>query len=183
MHGNSLIPKKLLSKLYTHYNIIDQIEFKQFDENFDILKKFFLSTRKECYNINDRYIIEHQDTDVYIPHCSVGINLQNFFEIVKEVDIPLYTLLFYTNHFGITQEINKLCSTGYQSDRPTVIESFVTTSHIAESYTNNNIDIDQINYHALCMMGANRSHRFALYQKLQHIDPNKVAITIKGLAQ
>jgi uncharacterized protein YuzB (UPF0349 family) len=183
MYGKSLIPKKLLEKFCAHFNIIDLIHFNQFDENLNILRKFFLSTRKEYYDINDRYIIIHQDTDLYIPHCSVGINLQNFFAIVKEIDIPLSTLLFYTNHFGITQEIDRLCQYNHEKDRPTVIESFVTSTHMAKNYIEKDINIDQINYHALCMMGANRSHRFALYNKLKHIDTNTLAMTIQGLKQ
>jgi hypothetical protein len=180
MTFKSTMPTAMLNVLKSKFNIIGQAEFKQFDADWDFLENFFQTTHKETFDINDRYIFNHQDTDIYIPECRVGINFRNFFEVARKNDIPFYTILIWTNHIGIQQEIDIICANRHCTDRPTVIESFCTTSHVSDSYSNVQINIEQIQYHALSMMGANRSHRYALYNSLKHIDSSKLAISIKG---
>jgi hypothetical protein len=183
MSGIGIMPAELTSALKSHFNIIGTINFTEFDHDWNQLEHFFKQTRKETFDPLDRYIIQHQDTDIYISECSVGINLRNFFQMVKSIDIPVYTLIIWTNHIGLQQEIDILCKNQPLCDRPTLIESFCTTVHVGteDYYDNWDINADQIEIHALSMMGANRSHRFALYNSLKHIDKNKLALSIKGV--
>ena len=179
----NLIPNKLLDQLRRKFNIIGHSKFTQFDHDPDFLRNLFVSTYKPHYDSRDKYIIEHLDTDVYLPTSTVGILLQNFFEIVKELDVPLHTIILYTNHIGIQKEIDILCQSAHPNDRPTVIESFSATTHLAPKYNNIDINEDDIEYQALCMMGRNRSHRFALYHQLSGIDTTQLAMTIRGAKQ
>lgn len=174
-----MVPE-LLETLKTNFNIVGHVEFKQFDNNWDFLTNFFRRTHKQMFDVNDRYIIEHQDTDIYIPECSVGINLRNFFEIARKEDIPFYTILIWTNHLGIQKEIDSICKHRHPLDRPTVIESFCASTHVTDHYLDFAMNIEHIQYHSLSMLGAPRSHRYALYNALKHIDSNKLAISIKG---
>lgn len=173
----SSMPKELITLLNENFNIVGTIKIMDVDHNFDLLKEFFISTKKEVFEYNDRYVIEHQDTDIYIPEMSVGVNLRNFFHIVNELDIPLFTILIWTNHFGIQREIDILC----KNDKPTILESFCDILHVSNNYKNIPLSPESIKHHALSMMGATRSHRFALYNELKNEDPNKVALSIKGI--
>lgn len=175
-----MIPAELADLLTKKYNVIGNIEFKQFDHNWDHLRSFFRQTKKTKFDHRDRYVIEHQDTDIYLAEMSVGLNLRNFFEIVNELDIPLFTILIWTNHFGLQKELDILHKQCHPKDRPTVIESFCTRTHVADSYVDQDIAVDEIQHHALSMMGTNRSHRFAVYHVLKHFDPEKLAMSIRG---
>lgn len=176
-----MIPKELQIALESRYNIIGNIEFKQFDHDWGHLRNFFETTKKENFTNNDRYVIEHQDTDIYVKEMSVGVNFRNLFQIITELDIPFYTIIIWTNHYGLQKEIDLMCQHQHVKDRPTLIESFCTNTHTTEYYRDVPINIDHIQHHALSMIGANRSHRFALYNALKHVDAQKLAISIQGL--
>lgn len=181
MRSDTMIPSEIQDLLHKKYNVLGNVEFKQFDHCWENLRIFFHRTRKSIFEPQDRYVIEHQDTDIYIPEMSVGLNLRNFFQIVNELDIPLYTIIIWTNHFGLQHEIDLLCGQSHTVDRPTIIESFCARPTVADQYLDLAIDDGEITHHALCMMGANRSHRFALYHALKHVHANKLAISIKGI--
>lgn len=180
MRSDTMIPAELANLLTKKYNIIGNIEFKQFDYNWDNLRSFFRYTKKTKFDHCDRYVIEHQDTDIYLAEMSVGLNLRNFFEVVRELDIPLFTILIWTNHFGLQKELDILHGQSHVKDRPTVIESFCACTHMADNYVDQGIAVDEIQHHAISMMGVNRSHRFALYHALKHFDPEKLAMSIRG---
>lgn len=180
MHFKSqLMPVETFDLLNNKYNLIDAIAFKAFDFDWNVLRQFFFATRKSKFDPRDRYIIEHQDTDIYLDHMTVGVNLRNFFHIARDIDIPFYTLIFWTNHFGLKQEIDLLCQNRHVLDRPLVIESFCARKHVADVYQDSDISIDSISHHALSMMGHNRSHRFALYHALKNIPTDRLAISIR----
>ena len=176
----STIPKKLWSKLDSHYNIVGYANYTGFQHNIYYLKQMFAETKKEVYGINDRYIIEHRDNDVYIDSMRVGMFTHNFFDILYEFDIPAYTVLLYTNHFGIQREIDFLCARSHPNDRPTVVESFVTTEVMTDHYADIPLEPEAIKHHAICMLGKQRSHRFGLYHKLSQVPSDKLVLTIQG---
>lgn len=173
-----LIPVEISELLNSRFNIIDSLEFKQFDMDWKNLRTILTNTKKSEFSANDRYIIVHQDTDIYIHEMQVGVNLRNFFQIAAEIDIPFYTFIFWTNHFGLQQELDILCRNRHPKDRPMLIESFAATAHIGDYYTEFAVDQDQIEYHALSMIGAGRSHRYALYNEIKNIGPDKLALSI-----
>ena len=78
-----LLTNKYYNKLASVYNILDTIEFKEFDSDFDVLKDRLNQLKQEHYNVNDRVIIEHFDTDYYdykILHF--GLNLYNILTLI-----------------------------------------------------------------------------------------------------
>jgi hypothetical protein len=175
------LPEKVYNLLKKKYNVIDVISFLDFDSNFDLLKTKLLALKKDTFDVNDRIIIEHMDTDFYFEYCSVGINLLNFFNTVNDIDIPNFVFLFYTNHFGISKEINAICKDVY--DRPSVIESFISDFHYnCNGYNNIDLSIDDINHQCLCMMNAIRSHRNAMFNSIKDIPTDNLikAITINN---
>lgn len=172
------MPREIRELLDSRFNIIEVIEFKQFDQNWNHLRQVLTSTQKTVFAPDDRYIIIHQDTDIYIPEMCVGVNLRNFFQIAKKIGIPFYTFVFWTNHFGIQKEIDILCQDQHPKDRPMLIESFCATTHVGDHYRDLPVDQDQIEYHAVSMMNATRAHRYALYTEIKHFGPDKLALSI-----
>lgn len=176
-NSNLEMPVEVLKVLQDRYNILAHLNFLQFDFDFTILRDQLTTIKKQEFDPTDRIIIEHQDTDFYIKECSVGINLRNFFCVVFEIDLPLYLFVFYTNHFGLTKELDMLCQTQHVKDRPTVIESFLSTRHHDPTKIMPvDFNVDAVEFNMLCMMHLTRSHRNAVYNALQDTDSQKLAL-------
>ena len=179
MNRPSWIDPGLEAELTGAFNIIEQFETKQFDcGNMDFLISRLKATRKETFDTLDRYVIVHFDTDFY--WHGHGINLNNLFSVWKSLDLPLYTMIYYTNHHGITEEINKLCCSSHVKDRPMVIETLINLiNYQPRFYENFDANIDSIDRHGLCMLaGSQRSHRGATFNHLKHLQPSHLAMTI-----
>lgn len=154
---------KYQKAIYNKYTIIDHIHLLDVDHNFGILETQLAKTKKDYYHPTDRYIIEHFDTDYYLPDFPYGLSLYNLFTVFKRLDIPLFTMLLATNSFGIEQEVVALSPD--PTDQPTVVCTFV--NH-AEHYRDVTISADEITVPGLCMMaGVRRVHRNAMYRFLE----------------
>jgi len=167
--------------LEQQFNILSVFETKEFDcGKINRLISKLEQSKKEVYNPDDRYIVVHFDTDFY--WHGHGINLNNLFSVWTQLDIPLYTLIYYTNHYGIKKEIDQLCQGRDAFDQPTVIETMINPGNYRpQGYNEFDTDITKITHHALCLMaGTMRSHRGALYNHLKHLSPEQIAMTIKG---
>lgn len=160
--------------LYEKYKILGHIEFKTFDKDFTVLEDFLHLIKKDYFEPNERIIIEHVDTDYYLPEFPYGINLYNLVTAFRKVDIPLFTLLLFTNNFGISKELAQLAP----GEHPTVIETFIIDPHWTENYQDVKVNADNIEMPALTMLGHNRSHRNVLYHFLKENNLlDQVAVT------
>lgn len=176
-HSSVAIPDEILNLLRARYNILGLWSFFDFDYDFTILRDRLFAIKKEQFDPHDRIVIEHEDTDFYIKECSVGINVRNFFCVVRELDLPLYLFVFYTNHFGLQKEFDILCGSSNMNDRPTVIESFLTTAHHDKKRIMPvDCNFQHIEFNMLCMMNLIRSHRHAVYNALKDVDNQKLAL-------
>jgi hypothetical protein len=171
------MPEGVKNLLAKKYNIIDHFVFGEFDLNFSLLVDHLNKIRKNSFESHSRIIIEHMDTDFYFRHCAVGINLLNFFNTLKNLDYPYFVFIFYTNHIGLSKEIDLICKDVHSSNRPMVIESFIGRYHYnSNQYENYSLDLDKIQHHALCMMNLSRTHRNAVYHSLKPMSPDKIAL-------
>jgi hypothetical protein len=178
---NLEIPPTVLDVIRQKYNICDHLSFLDFDFNFDILKSRLSKLSKSSFNHNDRIVIEHMDTDYYFSECSVGVNLRNFFGVVQELDISYSRFIFYTNHFGLTREIDQLCSHSDSLDRPLIIESFLSDLHYkSDCIKPVECNFDRVQFYATCMMVLKRSHRNAMYNAIKDIDQSKLMLAINS---
>jgi hypothetical protein len=178
---NLEIPPEVLNAIRQKYNVRCHLSFLDFDFNFDILKTRLNQYKESQSSDNDRIIVEHMDTDYYFSECSVGVNLRNFFGVVQELDISYSRFIFYTNHFGLSREIDLLCRHSDPQDRPLVIESFLSTvHHKSESINLIECNFDCIQFHAVCMMVLKRSHRNAMYNAIKDIDQSKLMLAINS---
>jgi hypothetical protein len=162
--------------LQSKYSILDHVSICAFDHDFPLLERWLGRNKKSIYNANDRIIIEHFDTDYYLSGVNYGLALYNLFTVFKKLDIPFFTMLIVTNHFGIEQEIKQLALDPY--DRPTVIETFVSTLHYTNNYQDQGIDADSIIRPGLCMMGTGRVHRHAMYRFIESKLQDHVAVSM-----
>lgn len=177
-----LLTRKYFEKLNNTFNILDIIEFKEFDTDFSVLENRLTAIKKDQYLPNERIIIEHFDTDFYHHRLVYGLNLYNLIETIRKIDIPFFTIIIVTNHFGIKKEIDKILGHDEEGSIK-VIETFIlrpgyNTDLVSVIDTN----IDKITFSALSMLGAPRSHRFALYNFLEsnHL-LDKVQVSIRGI--
>lgn len=177
----SLVPAAVIELLEKKYTILDNISFLEFDYDFDILRARLSKHQKEHYDQNEKIIIAHGDTDFYFQHCDVGVNLLNFFTVVDSLDIPKFVFIFYTNHFGLSDEIRRICKD--PNDQPAIIESIITNlSYSPDGYENLPAAIDDISHQALCMMNMKRSHRYAMYHAVSELSDSIMlkSFTIKA---
>lgn len=147
--------------LYSKYKIVDRIKLLTVDYDFKLLEEWLIKSKKDFYCQNERYIIEHFDTDYYLPEFPYGVSLYNLINAFKKIDIPLFTLLIVTNSFGIKDEINALIPN--PADNPTVIYTFISQLHYTNNYNDQLVDADKITIPGICMIGRPRVHRHALY--------------------
>jgi hypothetical protein len=168
----------VLDLLSQHCNIVGGAVMQEIDHDWAAVAAWLQGMHRDQFDPADRIIVVHQDSDYYLPN-GYGINLNNLFETWTDCNIPVYTMLLYTNHFGIAQEIEQICQWRKIQDRPTIIEAPIT-EYPGANFPDPVLAADQIVLHAVSMMaGSPRSHRFALYNHLQHLSPDYLAVTIK----
>lgn len=167
--------------LFTEYfNILDQFESCEFDHDPMILFHRLKKIKKDVYDINDRYIIVMFDTDYY--WHGHGINLNNIFEIWRALDIPFFTMIIYTNNFGLTREVDDLMVNHHDKDRPLVVETFINPMNYHQATCDVfEPNINKITHHALCLMrGQERPYRYAAYTAFKDIEQDRLVMTVKG---
>lgn len=174
------IDPEFLTILKQQYNILDIVCMNNYDYKFEKLKDRLESIKQSEFGSNDRIIIMQFDSDYYI-YNQYGINLFNLFTVWKEVDLPLYLMLFYTNTHGIKNEIEFICQNYHSADQPTVIETFINPANYSDNTYINEPDlcVEQIEYHGMSLLGAHRSHRFAVYNHLKHL-AKKLVLVIRA---
>ncbi len=181
-----LLTNKYYNKLKSVYNILDTIEFKEFDLDFNVLKDRLSQIKQKHYDVNDRIVIEHFDTDYYdYSIFKFGVNLYNLMTVIKELDIPYFVFVFVTNHFGLQQEVEEILQDHPIGDRPTIIETFIIITHYNSDIVEDlPVNTQEIKHAGLSMMGRNRSHRYSLYNYLNKNNLlDEVPVSIRGFKE
>jgi len=186
MINGKTVSDNYLKKIKHKYNVVEHINMCDIDQNFHVVTDMLTTYSNTTFDINDRFLFEHFDTDFYQTNFTeIGLNLYNLIEAFLKTNTPLYTLLLITNHFGIDKEIKKLLLKHNSNDFPTVIETFINKlSYPVDFDKFKSLSNDNITKHAICMMlGTQRSHRTALFNEFKKHDLlAKVASSIKGIS-
>ena len=165
--------------LSQEYNIIDLFESKQFETNNFIrcFEECVLPTKKQIYNPEDRYILTLFDTCYYAN--TLNLFFYNFIRLWHHYDIPSYTLILYTNHFGIEKEFKSYFTRLHPADQPMVIETFFNPGNYRNPEINTTyFNTDNIDYHILGILsGAKRVHRQVLFDFLYKNCKNNSALS------
>jgi len=176
------ISKELEDKLSENFNILDKIRLYDYQHNWKLFVERINKTRKPEFAHNDRYLIDHHDTDYYMPHCPYGLAMFNFTRTCLNEDIPMHTVIIVTNHIGLKKELKLLLPD--HSGQPTIIDKcFTAFKNIRSGINLPKFDhhVHQITKHGISMMGLPRAHRHILFRQLKerHL-LNKYAVSYRS---
>lgn len=159
------------AKKYLHekFNVVLELNCRTFDGDLQVLLDALNNIKVDVFMPSDKIVISHMDTDYYDPLLPCGLTVMNIIRCMKIADIPFANLIFITNHFGIKHEFDLLLADHHPADRPTVVETLLSSILLGTNYSHTTlVDIDQIEKQSLCLMGQQRSHRVALYNFLKN---------------
>ena len=169
-----------LDYIESKFNILLKLDVRSFDYNWDLLIKNLKKIKVNEFQPNDRILICHMDTDYYDPLLPVGVVAINLVRCFNMLDIPLYLLLFVTNHYGIGTEFDLLLKNHHKMDRPTIIETLLSSSLLGNIDGTALLNVGKIEKQGLCMVGQQRSHRVALINFFKNKNLlDKVALSVK----
>lgn len=158
---------KAIDILVRNFNLITAINCKNFDTEPIILENHLRCYQNRFFDTKDKILLVHMDTDYYDPLLPCGMIPINVIRIFQNLDIPLHSLLFVTNHFGIKKEFDLLLEHQHPKDRPQIIETLLSKMTLTENYDFiQPPKFDEIEKSAMCMMKNARSHRIAFYNFL-----------------
>lgn len=158
----SMILADISEWINQNYSVIDSFQLVGVDHDFDQLEQRLLANKRDSYSPKDLIIINHFDTDYYdTQRLRGGLLLGNLIHLFKKIDIPLHTILLYTNHIGLSKEVDVLCEDYDVNDRPHIFETIIDRSMV-DVINAWPFETKNISRHALCLMGSSRSHRHAI---------------------
>lgn len=163
----SELKKEVLDIVKSRYEILDSVDLLAFDSQLDALDSVLSQYANYKFDIQQRIIILHNDTDYYTSLQSSGFTLYNLFLLIKKYNIPTEALIIFTNHHGIHNEITKLASQICHSTSIKVVYTELWGDYpddkcipLAEKdYKVNNV--------FCCLNGVSRSHRILTLCYLQ----------------
>ena len=161
---NVELHKKALDFLKSNFKIKLAMNCREFDMQPQLLAEKLKCFQNYQFDNKEKILLVHMDTDYYDPYIKYGTIPINVIRSFKNLDIPLHTLLFVTNHIGISKEFDCLLTDQHPKDHPIIIETLLSQLLLSESYDDlPEIRFDQIEKAGVCMMNQSRSHRVAFY--------------------
>ena len=154
---------KALAMLNEKFNILYATDCRDVDLDLDKLSASIDRHNKEVFSPKDRFLFVHMDTDYYDPLLPCGLFVTNLLRIFESKYIPLFPILFVTNHMGIKKEFDLLLKDHDPTDRPTIVETLLSPILLSDNFElQDDVEFDSIEKPGICMMGQRRSHRVAL---------------------
>jgi hypothetical protein len=161
----------LYQKLATKFTILDSIRLFRYFHDWEAFAKRIKQTHKEVYAHRERYLIDHSDTDYYLPKCPYGLNMFNLVRTCLYEDIPMNTLIIITNHIGLQKELELLIPEHmHKHNFPTIIDKCITAFKNVRTGLNLPIadySVDEIIKHGVSMMGVPRVHRNLIFNLMK----------------
>lgn len=168
--NNVELHQEVIDLLKLKFNIKLALNCRTFDTNPDFLIENLIAFQGQYFNQQDKILLVHMDTDYYDPLLPAGIIPINVTRIFKNLDIPFHSLIFVTNHYGISREFDLLLKDQCINDRPTVIETLLSRLLLSDDDYDKLLlpSFDQVEKPGICMMSKSRSHRVAFYNFLRN---------------
>jgi len=161
--------KDAIEMVNQKFNIVFSTNCRNFDCDLQQLSNLIDKHKKDIFLPNDRILLSHMDTDYYDDLLPCGLLIINLIRMFKQKNIPLYLILFVTNHYGIKKEFDMLLQEHHINDRPTVVETLLSPSLLSTDFNKDfEFVVESIEKPGLCMMGHQRSHRVALSNFLKN---------------
>jgi hypothetical protein len=165
------LTKNFISTVSSKVNVVDTIDFLAINQDFEVLKKQLLET-KRSFSHNDFYLISHYDPEYYLPECPYGLTTFNFVRTFQEVDISLSRAIIVTNKTGYAKEFEYLIPKEmHQWEMPVVFDDCLSAFKLNFlsnfSFDDCAVNSQEITTNGLSMMRAPRIHRNTLYNYLK----------------
>jgi hypothetical protein len=175
---NCFLWSSLQQECEKKYSIIGQFDLTHVTSDaqtfFDVLK----SLQKSYYAPNEKIIISHFDTDFYLTN-DIGLHLYNLLELLRQLDISLSSVIFFTNHEGIQQEIKnhiekKYHNHDFDNDYLKIVECnyqlMMCPETISDHVINSGPELDKIEKKFIYLNGQKRSHRLFFLSLLKDLN-------------
>jgi len=182
----SNISPEFVTQLATKFNILDDIRLQSYTDDWTAFAQRLKKTHKVTYDTHDRYLLDHSDTDYYLPGCPYSLTTFNLVRTCLHEDIPMNTLLIVTNHISLHKEFEMLIPNHmHKHNFPTIVDQCVTAFKntrlgLNQDHVDNNI-LD-ITRHGVSMIGEPRIHRNILFRLMKkHNLLNDYAVSYRGI--
>lgn len=116
---------------------------------------------------NERVVITHTDTQYYMPSSKVSFTLRNLHAALSHFLIPTEMILFFTNQYGIEEELNFLAQEFNFENPIKPIVSFYDVVGTTNTVLPIDLNENEINFSYSCLNGIERSHRSLLLSLLK----------------
>lgn len=154
----------ILKKYFVFDEIFDLLEY---DFNMNELYNKLKELRKDCYDLNYRFIFLHYDTEFYTSPDYIGLTIINLQKILESLDIPNYFCLILSQ-----QDLQPACNRAKEYFAPnddcsiTVIKNFLHTP-IQPIVTDVELNEKNIQKHYVSFNNVGRFHRRILMALLR----------------
>lgn len=164
------IKNSVIDIIQSKYQIVNVIELLVYDYQLNELAQKLHQYQNHTFDINDRILVLHHDTDYYPSLPSVGNTMFNFFKLASNFSLPLEKIIFVTNHYGIDVEIEKLSKSICNSPAPEVIQTSQWYDFPDQDSLRNQLTpTDSFSHVYSCLNGRQRQHRVFMLCKLQEL--------------
>ena len=162
------VKHEVIDIVKARYEILDMIDLVEYDYQLDKLDQLLSKYSNYVFLGNHRIVILHHDTDYYINKNSEGFTLYNLFVLLNRHQIPIESLIMFTNHYGIKDEVAELSGQICNSNPLKVIYTSQWLD-FPDSITVSKTNLQSTNIKNLfcCLNGANRAHRLLTLCYLQ----------------
>jgi hypothetical protein len=157
-----------------------------YSHDWDAFAQRINLNRKEEFDDTDRYLIDHSDTDYYLPKCPYGLSMFNLVKTCLHKDIPMNTFVIFTNHIGLHREFEILLPDHmHKHNFPTIIDQClvagIENTRLGTKVPDIEFDVKDITKHGISMMGKPRIHRNILFNLIKdHKLLNDYAVSFSG---
>lgn len=152
------------------FKILSYINLVSADLSPTTLDQMLKGFRDYTFNSNEKILIAHIDTQYYLPTCKFSITLYNLHQTLSTYGIPSESVIMFTNHYGIDEELKILAHAFNFLNPITAFVSFYDTVGTTKNVKSINLNHDSIEYLFCCINGTKRSHRILFLSMLKHHD-------------
>lgn len=153
----SPLKSSVLDAVRQRYDVVDILDLWHLNDPVDMISA--LSVYKDtCWTPSQRLIVLYHDTDYYPTLDCAGNQVYNFLKLCGHFSIPTEYILFFTNHYGLGPDVQKLSQHLCNSIGPKVIH----TSLWYDAPDPDEIqceNVDTVSHLFVCLNGIQRQHR------------------------
>lgn len=162
----------IIDELSRHFNILHWVpRIPEDPAQVEQYEHMLASTRKDAFDDRDRYVVIHADVDYFLPGVPYGLCMYNLIRSFQCADIDLERLVIVTTDLGGGE--NLLCQIRpltLNKHLPTVINiagNGGTWMQLPNTRGVDELDINRIEKHAVCLMRMARVHRNLCYHMIE----------------